>query len=368
MNTYIPGVDSDIHILGRTASRQEPAFFWTGSGIEFMVDGSGLSIDFITDYEIYEQWIRVVVDGFTMIRTSLPKGRSTLTVYRNMNPDNRRRVRVLKEVQPMAGDRAGLLFMNAVHTDGKLMPIEKKWLKMEFIGDSITSGEGLAGAAGVTEWNSAVFSTKGHYALEVADSFNADFRIMSQSGWGVYSGWDNNPNTVLPRYYEQVCGLLGGRTQIDAGALDRNAFDTWQPDVVMVNLGTNDASAFRTDAWVDEKTGRIYKQEKNPDGSSEQDSVDRFENAVYQFIALLRKNNPNACIIWMYGMLGREIENYIVETVDRYKKDNTDDKVSYLRLPDLESGWAGANNHPGTPSHHAAAQTIIEYLRGLLHD
>ena len=87
MNTYIPGVDSDIHILGRTASRQEPAFFWTGSGIEFMVDGSGLSIDFITDYEIYEQWIRVEVDGFTMIRTSLPKGRSTLTVYRNMNPD-----------------------------------------------------------------------------------------------------------------------------------------------------------------------------------------------------------------------------------------------------------------------------------------
>ena len=73
MNTYIPGVDSDIHILGRTASRQEPAFFWTGSGIEFMVDGSGLSIDFITDYEIYEQWIRVEVDGFTMIRTSLPK-------------------------------------------------------------------------------------------------------------------------------------------------------------------------------------------------------------------------------------------------------------------------------------------------------
>ena len=100
MNTYIPGVDSDIHILGRTASRQEPAFFWTGSGIEFMVDGSGLSIDFITDYEIYEQWIRVEVDGFTMIRTSLPKGRSTLTVYRNMNPDNRRRVRVLKEEQP----------------------------------------------------------------------------------------------------------------------------------------------------------------------------------------------------------------------------------------------------------------------------
>ena len=50
------------------------------------------------------------------------------------------------------------------------------------------------------------------------------------------------------------------------------------------------------------------------------------------------------------------------------QKDNTDDKVSYLRLPDLESGWAGANNHPGVPSHHAAAQTIIEYLRGLLHD
>ena len=72
-----------------------------------------------------------------------------------------------------------------------------------------------------------------------------------------------------------------------------------------------------------------------------------------------------------YSFSDYKCNNWSIDTCycnDRYKKDNTDDKVSYLRLPDLESGWAGANNHPGTPSHHAAAQTIIEYLRGLLHD
>ena len=363
MNTYIPGVESDIRILGRSGRRQEPAFFWTGSGIEFTVDGSELSIDFVTDYDIYEQWIRIEVDGFTMIRTSLAKGRSTITVYRNMKPENRRKIRVLKEVQPMMADRAGLLFINAVHTDGQLMPLEKKPYRLEFVGDSITSGEGMAGARGVVEWNSAMFSTNGHYVLRVADELNADYRIISQSGWGVCSSWDNDPRRVLPLYYEQVCGLLGGRAQLDAGAGDRNDFTAWKPDVVLVNLGTNDAYAFQNREWVDEKTGEKFRQKLNADGSFEAKSLERFEKAVYNFLVLLRKNNADAHIVWLYGMIGRAMEPYILDAMNKYKKDFGDENVSYLQLPDLKDEWTGANNHPGIPSHSAAAQTITEYLR-----
>ncbi|MGN1187390.1 MAG: GDSL family lipase, partial [Lachnospiraceae bacterium] len=65
MNTYIPGVEREICILGRTADRQKRALFWTGSGIEFAVNGSELYIDFTTDYDIYEQWVRIEVDGFS---------------------------------------------------------------------------------------------------------------------------------------------------------------------------------------------------------------------------------------------------------------------------------------------------------------
>lgn len=366
MNTYIPGAERDISILGRIAEKKEPAFFWTGSGIEFSTNGSELSIEFITDYDIYEQWVRVEVDGFSMIRTALPKGRSTLTIYRNMNPDNVRKVRVVKEVQPMMADRSGLFLISAVHSDGQLKKLPAKKYRLEFIGDSITSGEGLAGVYGVTEWNSAVFSTLGHYVLTTADSLDADYRIISQSGWGVCSSWDNDPNRVLPKYYEQVCGLLSGRGQLEAGAGEQNDFDAWQPDAVMVNLGTNDASAFQNKAWVDENTGESFKQMLNADGSFEEESLARFETAVYNFLVLIRKNNPKAHIVWLYGMIGRVMEPYIVETINRYKKDYNDENVAYLQLPDLKTEWMGANNHPGVPSHRAAADVITEYLREIL--
>lgn len=366
MNTYIPGTEKDIRILGRVGGKEEPAFFWTGSGIEFTVDGSELSIEFITDYEIYEQWIRVEIDGFSMIRTALPKGRSTLTIYRNMNPDNVRKIRVVKEVQPMMADKSGLLIVSEIHSDGKLRKLQPKKYKLEFIGDSITSGEGLAGAYGVWEWNSAVFSTKGHYVLTTADNLGADYRIISQSGWGVCSSWDNDPRRTLPRYYEQVCGLLSGRGQLEAGAGEKYGFDAWQPDAVMVNLGTNDASAFQNNAWVDENTGESFKQKLNADGSFEEKSLERFETAVYNFLVLIRKNNPKAHIVWLYGMIGRVMEPYILETLERYKMDYNDENAAYLQLPDLKTEWMGANNHPGVPSHGAAADVITEYLRGIL--
>ncbi len=366
MNTYIPGVERDIRILGRTADKKEPVFFWTGSGIEFTVDGSELTVDFVTDYEIYEQWIRVEVDGFDMIRTSLPKGRSTLSIYRNMNADNVRHVRIVKEVQPMMADRQGILIIDALHSDGKLGKLADKKYRLEFIGDSITSGEGLAGARGITEWNSAIFSTAGHYAITAADKLNADYRIISQSGWGVCSSWDNDPRRVLPRYYEQVCGLLCGKSQLEAGAGNKNDFDAWQPDAVLVNLGTNDAFAFQNKAWVDEKTGETFEQKLNADGSYEAESLARFEDAVYNFLVMLRKNNQNAHIVWLYGMIGRTMEQYILEALNRYRADKGDENVSYLQLPDLKLEWTGANSHPGVPSHQAAADVITEYLREIL--
>lgn len=366
MNIYIPGAEKNIRILGRVGRGQEPVFFWTGSGIEFTVDGSELSIDFITDYEIYEQWVRVEVDGFTMIRTSLPKGQSSISIYRNMNVDNIRHVRVIKEVQPMRADRQGLLIVEAVHSDGQLKPLAEKKHRLEFVGDSITSGEGLAGAHGIVEWNSAIFSTLGHYAIEVSDKLDADYRIISQSGWGVCSSWDNDPERTLPKYYEQVCGLLHGKAQLEAGAGNKNDFDAWQPDAVLVNLGTNDAYAFMNKAWVDEKTGESFEQKLNPDGSYEEESLARFEKAVYNFFVMLRKDNPHAYIVWLYGMIGRNMEEYILDALNSYRADYNDEKVSYLQLPDLKIEWTGANSHPGVLSHQAAADVIVKYLREIL--
>ena len=48
------------------------------------------------------------------------------------------------------------------------------------------------------DWIPAFFSSVNNYAVMAADRLNADFRLVSQSGWGIVSGWDNNPHTLLP--------------------------------------------------------------------------------------------------------------------------------------------------------------------------
>lgn len=364
MHTYIPIKEKNIHINGRTVMADPLPLFWTGSGVEFDVDGSELYFDFTTDYELYEQWIRIEIDGFSMIRMPLPKGESHICAFRNMPPETVKHVQLIKEVQAMSADPKAKLLLNAIWADGGLQPLQGKKMNIEFIGDSITSGEGLAGPQSMQLWASIIFSTANHYALEVGKQLDADVRILSQSGWGACCSWDNNPDQTLPPFYEQVCGLLSGKTNESLGALRPQDFSAWQPDVVIVNLGTNDASAFENPVSEELSTdGRHMK--KNPDGSFEEESVRVFKQCVFDFLTKLRKNNPNAQIFWALGILGEVMRPHIEAAIEQYRTVSGDNRVEYLPLPNMRDEWAGSNNHPGAAAHQAAARVIIDRIQQL---
>lgn len=163
---------------------------------------------------------------------------------RGLNPDTVKNVRVVKDVQPMSSDPHCLLQIHALKVDGELLPVTDKPLKVEFIGDSITSGEGTIGAKDETDWVPMLFTALRNYTAITAEALNADYRVFSQSGWGVLTGWDNNPDTNIPAYYEQICGVLTGERNEALGAFSDHDFTSWQPDVVVVNLGTNDGEPF----------------------------------------------------------------------------------------------------------------------------
>ena len=60
------------------------------------------------------------------------------------------------------------------------------------------------------------------------------------------------------------------------GAFEENNFDSWQPDVIVVNLGTNDAGAFNSPEWKDEVTGETHKQKLNEDGTFNEEDLECF--------------------------------------------------------------------------------------------
>lgn len=356
----------NIKIYGRnTFNENSIALFWTGSGFEANVRGSELWMDIETDYEIYEQWISIEINGELVSRQMLSKGRSLICIFRGMNNELIKNVRVYKDVQPMDTDDKCIFLIHELKTDGIFEKVPEKKIKIEFIGDSISSGEGTIGAKLEDDWISMWFSTTNNYAVITSKKLDADFRILSQSGWGVLCGWDNNPNHALPRYYEQVCGVVNGKINEELGAFNYNDFESWQPDVIVVNLGTNDGGAFTSPEWVDETTKESFKQHIDDDGNYNKNDIKRFENAIIKFLCKIRKNNRKAKIVWAYGMLGTPMMKYIYRSIEKYQNEFNDDKVFITQLPNTTEETVGARKHPGKLNHEIAANQLLDFIRNL---
>lgn len=366
LKTFKPNEIDNIKINGRTTKKLSPlALFWTGSGFEVNIKASELWMDVEIDYSEYEQWISVEINGAAVSRQMLTKGKYSICLFRGMNKDLVKNVRVYKDVQAMPTDDNCMFLIHSLKTDGSFENIEEKKMKIEFIGDSITSGEGTIGAKKEEEWISMWFTSLNNYAVMTAKELNADFRIISQSGWGVLSSWDNNPNGALPKYYEKVCGVVNGERNKELGAYEDNDFESWKPDIIVVNLGTNDSGAFNSPEFKDETTGEIFKQRLNEDGSYNEDDIKRFEDAVVSFLYKLRKYNKDSKILWVYGMLGIPMMPYIYHAVDTYKKQSKDNKVSITQLTNTTDETVGARSHPGVLNHRIAAKELVDVIKNL---
>ncbi len=367
MNTYAIKDIKDLFVLGRTTGERSPlTLFWTGSGIECNVKASELWIQVEADYHLYEPWISIFINGACVSRLMLTKGKQWICLFRGMNSEVTKNVKVLKDVQAMSGDPEHCLQIHGIRTDGIFEKVPDKPYRIEFIGDSITSGEGNIGAKNEEDWISMWFSTQNNYAVMTANALDADYHIISQSGWGVYTSWDNDPHGNIPDCYEKVCGLLTGERNRMLGANDAYDFQSWQPDIIVINLGTNDDGAFDSPEWIDPDTGKRYKQHRNEDGTYAGEDICNFEHAVIQFLFMLRKLNPNAQLLWVYGMIGVPIKEPILTAIEEYKKQSGDRLVTFLELPDTTKETIGARQHPGVLSHQKASEILQYKIRELL--
>lgn len=246
-----------VRALGRHTGRDPLTLFWTASGMELEFTGSELWVDLFADYEAVEPWVSVELNGAWVARFAVNPGKSRICLFRGMTPGKAKHLRLLKDVQAMHDDPAHLLQITGLeYAGGEFLPLPEPQYRLEFVGDSITSGEGAIGAKPEEDWVGAFFSAENHYGRLTADALGAEYRCISQSGWGIVTGWDNDVRHVMPPYYTQVCGVAMGQRNAALGAQQENDFAAWKPDAVIVNLGTNDTGAFDNPPWQDPATGK----------------------------------------------------------------------------------------------------------------
>ena len=217
-------------------------------------------------------------------------------------------------------------------------------LKLEYYGDSLTCGYGnlcTNGTSGAGGWKYQ--DGMQTYAAFAARTLNAEFSVCSGSGYGIYTGYPYDPeNPDNPRLNttQTVDDIM------NIGFWDKNntAVDwdfSFDADVVVINLGTNDQSF-----------ARIAKREL-PD--------DEVYAEAKELIDTIRSHNPDCCIIWLGGVAGNyESEYFHGATVLSKLADETDNMIFYNSM---KPSSAGGDGHPTVAQHKVLAEQLVTLIR-----
>ena len=285
----------------------------------------------------------VLVDGDVVTGGRMDEQERTVMVFDSGKPWGADiRIRKLSE------STQSLMAVREIRTDGTVIPLEETGMKVEFIGDSITCGYGVEGKNELEDISTATENAAKSYAGLVTEWMKLDAMLTSYSGYGIVSGYTDDPekrevdHLVLP-YYDRVGRndfiLPSGRTvqEIPWG------FNQWQPEKILINLGTNDLS------WV---TGREPRK-------------DLYRKLYKEFLYEVRNKNPGAMILCVLGIMGTELNEYMVKAVNEYRAESGDTRIHSMTLQeqDWKQDGYGSNFHPNEKTQKRLAGKIEAFLQ-----
>ncbi len=334
-----------IRLMGRMDYTQKPLpLDWTGSGMEFRFRGTDAWAKLEAPAASPVMWMIVLADGQPITRFPVEPGIRMYPLLLGLEAEQERTVTLMKETQCMPDQSAATVLLHSLQIEGELLDLPEKALKIEFIGDSLTSGEGALAAKDNMEWVTPWFTARGNYSWYACDSLDAERSILSQSGWGVCWDYQHTEKNNLSDAYEYVAGVLRGPEAEARGCLKRWDFSRWQPDIVCIRLGTNDNN-----------------------GMNERHSFEADKETLVlgcmNLMRKVRKHNPKAKIVWILpgSDCGPEAP---AEAVKRMQGEMQD--VHAFTLPDYGPEDAGARWHPNAEYNRRAGMLLAEYLKGII--
>lgn len=346
--TIISPTDKHIQYTGRISftNPERPAFNFPGIQIRAAFEGtslrmlakpnSGYFMAQIDKAEPFKVAFRGERDSLVTLATALTDG-----------------VHTVKLMYAIEGYEFFPEFWGFVLDEGKKL-VDAPALpsrKIEFIGNSITCGYGNEGLKKEEHFDYATENHYYSYASITARNLDAQHWVVARSGIGAYRNYNGpktgNPESNMLAQYEHIGYAWKPELRKESTFLSEKwDFNRYQPDVVCINLGTNDLSTSNYDV-------KLLKQN------------------YHKLLKTVRQHNPNAKIVFLTGTMlynkEMELQRQILNEVAAEAKKAGDKEIYRFDMAPISGDeWYGNDWHPNVYMDEKMAGELTAYLRSLM--
>lgn len=332
--TFVKANDQAIATVGRINFGADGSAEWTWPAAQFYCTFTGTSIKMKT--KPGSSYFVVKVDDEAPRKVQSVKGTDGIVELASGLSAGNHRLELTYAVEGSIRHPAiyGFLLDDGAHLGPKpQLPTRK----MEFIGNSITCALGNEWDGTTKNYNSSMQNIYYSYEALAARELNAQWQVVARSGIGIYRNTCGNvegDRAVMPAYYPFANVRMSGQ-QWD--------FSRYQPDVVCVNLGTNDTTNPR---WNDEK----------------------LQDAFKKFVKALRGYYPKAKIVLLTGTMinGKRllaVQQAQQAAIDDARSRGDNEVYRFDFTPADGSLGYGYGHHPSKRQHAKMAAELVPFIR-----
>ena len=346
--TVVSPADKHILYTGRIsfANPERPA--WNFPGIQIVAAFEGTSLKMMAKPQ--SGYFMAQIDKAEPFKVAFTGKSDSVVTIATALPEGRHLVRLMYVIE---GYEFYPEFWGFVLDKGRQL-VEAPALpsrKLEFIGNSITCGYGNEGTNAKEGFT---YETENHYysyASLTARALDAQHWVVARSGIGAYRNYGGpkagTPDSNMPVQYEYTGYAWKPQLRSEPTFLSEKwDFSRYQPDVVCINLGTNDLSTDNYDL-------QLLKQ------------------GYQKLLQQVRRHNPQAKILFLTGSMlgGKELQlaRQLLDEVAAEARKGGDQEVYRFDLSPIDDeAFYGNDYHPNVYEDEKMAAELTAYLRKLM--
>ena len=305
---------------------QSYEYSWPAVYFETAFKGDSLTLKFDDNQNNFQ----LIVDGGKPTAINKP-GKQDYVVPGLQQGKHLVRLEKISETQSSSGRFLGF------YSDDKPAALPDRKRQIEFIGDSYTVGYGNVSPSRECNDQQLFIATNSQLAFGplTAKHFNADYQINASSGFGIVRNYNgSSPDKSLIGLYPFV---------LHANNYIYNS--DWQPQVIVIGLGTNDFST-KLNAGERWKTRAELQQD--------------YINKYVEFVKSLQRKNPKAQFVLMASTNAEnEIATQMTKVLEQLKASGMK-KIDSIIFSGLD--FQGCHWHPSANDDKILSELIIKHL------